>query len=109
MWLVGRSNDSFVKRLRADRRCAIGVVDFDVQRGVLRHVGIRGSAEVRPMCGARLERLLCRYLGDDTSAWNRWFVAQIIEPLDVMICITPKSVVANDYSYFKTGPDRPSS
>ena len=104
IWLIGRSTDSFVIRLRADPSCAIGVVDFDVQRGALRHVGIRGLAEVQEMSRPRLERLLRRYLGSHVASWNDWFVTHIVEPLDVMICVTPRSTVANDYSYFKTGP-----
>jgi hypothetical protein len=32
-------------------------------------------------------------------------VRNIVEPLDLMIKVTPASIVANDYSYFKTGPD----
>jgi len=104
IWLIGRSKDSFVIRLRADPRCAIGVVEFDVQRRVLRHVGIRGVAEVQEMSRPRLERLLRRYRGSDVRSWNDWFVANVVDPLDVMICVTPRSTVANDYSYFRTGP-----
>jgi Pyridoxamine 5'-phosphate oxidase len=105
IWLIGRTQDSFVQRLRLEPRCAVGVVDFDVGRGVLRHVGIRGTAEIQSMCEQRLQRLLRRYLGDDMTLWNAWFVAHVVEPLDAMIRVIPHSIVANNYSYFKTGPE----
>jgi hypothetical protein len=105
VWLIATSRDSFPKRLRSDPRCAIGVVDFDAARGILRHVGIRGSAQVGAMDRARRDRLLSKYLGDDRSRWNPWFVQRIVEPLDVMVGITPASIVARDMSYFRTGPE----
>lgn len=104
IWLIGTSRDSFVRRLQAEPCCAVGVVDFDVEAGVLLHVGIRGAASINPMDRARLVRLLQRYLGPDQSDWNRWFRETVVEPLDVMIRITPASIVARDVSYFKTGP-----
>lgn len=104
IWLIGTSRDSFPKRLRADPRCAVGVVDFDLSRGVLRHVGIRGVADIQSVDRNRLYRLLRGYLGDDRSTWNTWFEENIVQPLDIMIEIRPISIVANDVSYFKTGP-----
>lgn len=106
IWLIGNSGDSFPKRLRAEPRCAIGVVDFDADRGVLRHVGIRGVAAVQEMNQPRLERLLTRYLGGDKNLWNKWFTENIVDGLDLMICVTPETegIVARDMSYFKTGP-----
>jgi hypothetical protein len=104
IWLTGNSRDSFPKRLRSQPLCAIGVVSFDVSKGVLRHVGIRGVARVHDMDRDRLERLVSRYLGADRSQWNPWFVERIVAPLDLMIEVSPTSVVARDMSYFKTGP-----
>ena len=106
IWLIGNSNDSFPKRLRAEPRCAIGVVDFDVNRGVLRHVGIRGVAAIQELSRPRLETLLTRYLGENKKAWNGWFVENIVDKLDLMICVTPNTggMVARDMSYFQTGP-----
>jgi hypothetical protein len=104
IWLIGNSQDSFPKRLRAESRCAVGMVDFDVERGILRHTGIRGVAEIRAMDQARLGRFLERYLGPDRDAWNPWFIEHIADPLDLMIRITPQSIVAKDVSFFKTGP-----
>ena len=100
MWLVGNERDSFPKRLQVDRRCAIGVVEFDVQRGVLKHVGIRGVATVLPLDRFRLHRLLRRYLGEDETMWNPWFRVNVIDRLTLMVRIEPMSVVARDQSYF---------
>jgi len=100
MWLVGNERDSFPKRLRVDRRCAIGLVDFDVQRGVLKHVGIRGVATVLPLDRFRLHRLLHRYLGENEAMWNPRFRASVIDRLTLMVRIKPASVVARDQSYF---------
>lgn len=105
LWVVGTSRDSFPQRLRADPRCAIGIVDFDVERGLLLHVGIRGVAQVQKINVARLHRLLARYLGSNPQSWSQWFVQRVVEPLDLMIEVTPQSIVARDYSYFRTGPD----
>jgi len=105
VWLVANSEDSFPVRLRAEPRCAIGIVEFDVTRGILRHVGIRGRADILPIDKVRLYRLLDRYLSPIPSEWNEWFTAQIVEPLELMIRITPVSIIARNMSYFKTGPD----
>ena len=65
IWLIGNSRDSFPKRIECDPRCAIGIVDFNLERGFLQHLGMRGTATVVAMDRARLHRLLARYLGDD--------------------------------------------
>lgn len=103
-WLIGTNEDSFVERLQAEPRCALGMVDFDAAAGILRHVGVRGSAIVGPMQPDRLKRLLGRYLGPDDKTWNAWFHANVVEPLDVLIEITPTSTVCKDVSFFRTGP-----
>lgn len=105
IWLIGSNEDSFPARLRTEPRCAIGIVEFDVARGILRHVGMRGHAEILNLDRAQLHRLLERYLGPEPRHWNEWFKTHIVEPLDLMIRITPTSIVARDMSYFKTGPD----
>lgn len=48
IWLIGSSNDSFPKRIVTEPRCAVGLVDFDLARGFLQHVGMRGEAHVCP-------------------------------------------------------------
>jgi len=105
IWVFGTSGDSFIKRLQQEPRCALGIVDFDLDKGVLKHVGIRGISYVESVDPNRLLRFVSKYLGDDKEKWNEWFVKNIVDPLDVMVKITPKSMVAKDVSFFKTGPD----
>jgi hypothetical protein len=83
----------------------VGVVDFDLQKGVLKHVGLRGTAEIHPVDQMRLRRFVSRYLGGNSDDWNKWFVANIVDPLNVMVQIAPTSIVAKDVSFFITGPD----
>ena len=101
LWLVGNSHDSFPRRLRQDPRCAIGIVEFDLASGVLRHVGIRGVAEVLPLERQRLHRLLSRYLGGDETRWDAKLRQNVIDKLDLMIRVIPEAIVARDQSYFK--------
>jgi len=105
VWIFGTSEDSFARRLKEEPKCALGIVDFNLDKGVLRHVGIRGISEVGSIDNDRLHRFVVKYLGDDKTKWNEWFVKNIVDPLDVMVKIIPKSVVAKDVSFFKTGPD----
>lgn len=100
LWLIGNHEDSFPKRLRADPRCAVGIVDLDLGKGTLRHVGIRGVASIEPLDEERLYRLLKRYLGADKTEWNAEFRSVVIDGLDLMVRIRPESIVARDQSYF---------
>lgn len=103
-WVFGRDKDSFIQRLKKEARCALGIVDFDVQRGILQHVGVRGRAEMGSVDRERLLRFVSKYLGSDSALWNKWFMENIVDPLDVMVQIIPKTIVAKDASFFKTGP-----
>jgi hypothetical protein len=67
VWFVGNSRDSFPRRIARDGRCAVGFVEFDLVRGVLLHVGMRGDATLVPLDRDRLHRLLRRYLGEDSD------------------------------------------
>jgi hypothetical protein len=104
VWLVGNERDSFPKRLQVDGRCAIGVVEFNLQRGLLKHVGIRGIATVLPLDRFRLHRLLRRYLGENEGMWNPRFRASVIDRLTLMVRIDPTSLVARNQSYFASIP-----
>jgi hypothetical protein len=100
VWLIGTSSDSFPKRIRLEPRCSIGFVEFALDRGVLLHVGMRGTAAVLPLSDERLHRLLRCYLGGDETKWNPLFAQTVIEKLDLMVRFTPESVVMRDQSYF---------
>ncbi len=105
LWTFGMDRDSFIQRLKQEPHCAAGIVDFEVQRGILMHVGIRGIAKIASVDHERLRRFVSKYLGANSDNWNKWFVTTIVDPLNVMVQITPKSIVAKDASFFKTGPN----
>ncbi len=104
LWLVGNERDSFPKRIRAEPRCAAGIVEFDLENGLLRHVGIRGMGNIEALDRARLHRLLARYLGENEASWNEHFKGSVIDRLNLMVRIVPTSVVARDQSYFAGHP-----
>lgn len=108
LWMLGSEDGSSVRRLRADPRCAVEIVEFDRDAGILLHLGLRGRASIEPMSRPRCERLLEKYLGPDRSQWNPWFienVAQIDAPDGRLIRLVPETRFTNNVSYFKTGPD----
>ncbi|MEX1012706.1 MAG: pyridoxamine 5'-phosphate oxidase family protein [Waddliaceae bacterium] len=104
IWLFGIDTDSFIKRLQLEPRCALTIVDFDLDRGVLRHVGVRGKSTVTPVNSVRLKRFVRKYLGNDVEKWNQWFVTNIVDTLNQMVQVDLETVVAKDVSFFKTGP-----
>lgn len=105
LWIFGTSKDSFVKRLQAEPKCAAGIVEYDLEKGILKHVGIRGIASLATCDKDRLMRFVAKYLGADEQNHNPWFIENVVDPLNVMIRIDPESVVAKNVSFFKTGPN----
>lgn len=105
LWIFGTSTDSFVKRLQAEPKCAVGIVEYDLEKGILKHVGIRGAASLASCDKDRLMRFVAQYLGRDKQNHNPWFIENVVDPLDVMIRVVPESIVAKNVSCFKTGPD----
>jgi hypothetical protein len=107
-WILGsRRDDSFPDRIERDPRCALGIVDFRREEGVVHHVGMRGRGSVEPFDPARARRLLARYLGEDDDAWDPRFRATVESPDDesaVLIRFEPDTVVARDVSYEVGGP-----
>lgn len=106
IWILGSSDGSSVKGIQRDPRCAVEVVYFDNDRGILLHLGLRGVATVEPMVQERFKRLLHKYLGPEAD-WNAWFVDNIVQfdhPYGRMIKLVPTSVFTNNVSFFKTGP-----
>ena len=74
LWLFGTVIDSFILRLVHEPRCAVGIVDFDLQKGILQHVGMRGTAKIHSVDQNRLRRFVSKYLGKDSDRWNKWFM-----------------------------------
>jgi len=99
IWLFGTERDSFIRRLQNEPRCALSIVDFDLEGGLLLHVGIRGRAVLSSVDKGRLDRFVRKYLGDPLG-WSSRFVKEIVEPIDAMVCVEPLSVVAKDVSVF---------
>jgi Pyridoxamine 5'-phosphate oxidase len=100
LWIIGSlRDDSFPGRIEREPRCAISIVDFDLQRGLVHHVGMRGRASVEPFDPDRATRLLRRYLGERIEAWDRRFREALEDPDNVLIRFSPETVVARDQSY----------
>jgi general stress protein 26 len=107
LWLLGSTQNRSVARLTNDPRCAVEIVRFDADAGVLLHLGLRGVATIEAMEPDRFRRLLHKYLGEEGD-WNPWFienVARIDDPDGRLIKLVPESVFTNNVSYFRTGPD----
>ncbi|GAA4220165.1 pyridoxamine 5'-phosphate oxidase family protein [Sagittula sp. NFXS13] len=106
LWMLSDEAASSARRVASDPRVSVEIVDYDNEDGLLRHLGLRGSATVEPMDAALFRRLLTRYLGTPET-WNPWFVetvAQIDAPSGRLIRLVPESLFTNDVSYFRTGP-----
>jgi general stress protein 26 len=106
LWIFGTDQDSFIKRLDKNSNCAVGIVDFDLQEGILKHVGIRGSAKITEVDSNRLHRFLSKYLGSNSDEWNEWFITNIANPLNKMVQVIPKTIVAKDVSFFNNNPPK---
>lgn len=107
IWLLSSTGSSSVKRIENNPKCAIELVHFDIESGVMLHLGFRGEASIEPNSPSRFRRLLNRYLGDEKK-WNAWFienVAMIEGPNSLFISLKPDSIFANNVSFFKSGPD----
>jgi hypothetical protein len=76
IWLLGSKDSSSVKRIIMNPKCAVEIVQFDNESGVLLHLGLRGEASIEPMSPALFHRLLKKYLGNEQN-WNPWFIESI--------------------------------
>jgi hypothetical protein len=103
LWIIGNYlTDSFPKRVEAEPRCAIGIVDYDPSTGLVQHVGFRGRARLEPHDAERMRRLLTRYMGA-MDAWDSRFV-EILDDADyIFIRFEPETAVVRDQSYKKGG------
>ncbi|MFQ3319158.1 MAG: hypothetical protein ACI8UR_000550 [Natronomonas sp.] len=101
-WILGDSaTDTFPARIDREPACSLGVVDFDAQRGLVQHVGIRGAGTVEPFDRDIAERLLARYLGPDVGDWDDRFSGYVSNPTEtaLLVRLEPDTVVARDQSY----------
>jgi general stress protein 26 len=58
IWLLGSSSSSSIKRLKIKPNCAVEIIDFNREDGILLHLGLRGVATIMPMDRNRFRRLL---------------------------------------------------
>ncbi len=106
IWMLSEAGASSARRVATNPNVAVEIVHYDNAAGLLRHVGLRGTATVEPMNPALFRRLLHRYLGPEETQ-NDWFVTQIAridDPDGLLIRLAPDTIFANDVSYFRTGP-----
>lgn len=83
-----------------DPRCAVGIVDFDIETGLVEHVGMRGHATLKTFA-ERANTLLRHYLGHNESTWDTRFRAALIDTDSVLVKFEPQTVVVRDVSYVK--------
>ncbi|HEV3479271.1 MAG TPA: pyridoxamine 5'-phosphate oxidase family protein [Gaiellaceae bacterium] len=100
IWIIGsRRTDTFPARLEREPRCAMGIVDFDREGGLVHHVGMRGRATLEPFDPQRAMRLLARYLSKRSELWDDRFRATLADPDNLFVRFVPETVVARDQSY----------
>ncbi len=100
LWIIGNyRTDTFPSRVERDSRCAVGIVDFDVLTGFVRHVGFRGRATIEPHDQDRAKRLLSRYLGAQPELWDARFIKVLGDADYVFVRFQPETAVVRDQSY----------
>lgn len=99
LWMIGNyETDSFPKRIEAEPRCAIGIVDYNVTTGMVQHAGFRGRARIEPHDRERMTRLLARYMGR-VEEWDSRFVEILDDTSYIFIRFDPDTAVIRDQSY----------
>jgi hypothetical protein len=99
LWIIGNyQTDSFPKRIEREPRCAVGVVEFDVSTGLVRHVGFRGLAHLESHDAERMKRLLGRYMGK-IERWDSRFTEILDDTNYIFIRFDPETAVVRDQSY----------
>ncbi|WP_290812933.1 pyridoxamine 5'-phosphate oxidase family protein [Halovivax sp.] len=99
IWIIADTVEkSYATRVERTPETAVAIVDFDAETGRVRHVGMRGRAEIVPFDEERANRLLARYLGPDREAWDERFV-DIDPDRWGLIRFEPETVVARDQSF----------
>ncbi|MFB6104532.1 MAG: pyridoxamine 5'-phosphate oxidase family protein [Halobacteriaceae archaeon] len=105
VWIIADSERTYTTRVADHPRTALAIVDFDVETGRVVHVGMRGTASVEALDPDRVDRLLGRYLGPETTDWDPRF-AGLDSDRWRLIRFEPETVVARDQSFTPSlGPD----
>ncbi len=99
IWIIGnRKTDSFPGRIAADPRCALGIIDFNISKGLVQHVGFRGRARIEPHDSDRMKRVFSRYMGE-AAQWDSRFVNILNDPEYIFVRLEPDTAVVRDQSY----------
>ena len=99
IWIIAdTTGKSYPRRVERSPETAVAIVDFDVETGLVQHVGMRGQANLTPLDERRTYRLLRRYLGDDPDEWDPRF-ADLNPERWSFIEFSPETVVARDQSF----------
>jgi hypothetical protein len=85
----------------------LGIVDFDVSKGMVQHVGFRGRATLEPHDPDRMEKVFTRYMGE-RERWDSRFVKILDDPDYIFIRLEPDTVVVRDQSYSVNNKDQQS-
>lgn len=101
LWFIAiAAENTFHERVRRDPRCAVGIVAFEPESGLVQHVGFRGRAAVEPWDVGRAKRLLSRYLGEDKTKWDRRFLDGLDDPSGrLFVRFEPETAMVRDQSY----------
>ncbi len=98
IWIIADDEKTYPDRVRGTPAAALAIVDYLPGSGMVRHLGFRGTATVKPFDEARANRLLQRYLGPDPSTWDDRFRGPWSDRWK-FIRFEPETVVARDHSY----------
>lgn len=100
VWIIGNyRTDTFPARLEREPRCALGIVAFNRETGLVQHVGFRGRASLLPHDRHRLQRLLSRYLGPRVEDWDERFSKILGDAEYVFVRFEPLTAVVRDQSF----------
>lgn len=99
IWILGSyQTNSFTRRIEKESNCAVGIVDFNRETGLVHHVGLRGKAELQSHQEDKVKRLFTKYMGHEKH-WDPRFKAVLGDSDWLLVCFTPNSVVVRDQSY----------
>lgn len=108
LWIIGHKEwDTFPKRIKADPRVAVGIVEFDVTTGLVRHLGIRGKAEVAAFNIERAKSIFKKYLGPNKEKWDARLTGDVMTSANyLLVKVIPETAVVRDQSYQVRGINR---
>ncbi|GFZ91460.1 pyridoxamine 5'-phosphate oxidase family protein [Nesterenkonia alkaliphila] len=102
LWfIVVVSENTFHQRVQKNPRTAVGIVDFDVNTGLVQHVSFRGRATVEPWDVEKAKRVLSKYLGNDMTRWDQKRFVEGLDHLEdwLFVKFQPETVMLRDQSY----------